>query len=150
MSEKQTPAKEPLGPMLTRTSRAVGNMLQKMFLEAGYDLSADEWAILANLALLCDGQFQQQLADRTFKDKAAMTRLIDGLEKKGLVKRFQDEKDRRQKKIFLTSKSSKLVKKLLPVAKQAHARGQNDIDSADLEIFKSVLRQIFKNASELE
>ena len=150
MSEKQTPVKEPLGPMLTRTSRAVGNMLQKMFLEAGYDLSADEWAILANLALLCDGQFQQQLADRTFKDKAAMTRLIDGLEKKGLVKRFQDEKDRRQKKIFLTSKSSKLVKKLLPVAKQAQARGQNDIDSADLEIFKSVLRQIFKNASELE
>ena len=136
--------------MLTRTSRAVGNMLQKMFLEAGYDLSADEWAILANLALLCDGQFQQQLADRTFKDKAAMTRLIDGLEKKGLVKRIQDEKDRRQKKIFLTSKSSKFVKKLLPVAKQAQARGQNDIDPADLEIFKSVLRQIFKNASELE
>jgi len=150
MSEKQTPMKEPLGPMLTRTSRAVGNMLQKMFIKAGHDLSADEWAILANLALLCDGQFQQQLADRTFKDKAAMTRLIDGLEKKGLVKRIQDEKDRRQKKIFLNSKSSKLVKKLLPVAKQAQARGQNDIDSADLEIFKSVLRQIFKNASELE
>ena len=44
----------------------------------------------------------------------------------------------------------KTMKKLLPVAKQAQARGQNDIDSADLEIFKSVLRQIFKNASELE
>ena len=150
MPGKQKTRKEPLGPMLTRTSRAVGNMLQKMFLKAGHDISADEWAILASLAMICDGQFQQQLADRTFKDKAAMTRLIDGLEKKGLVKRFQDEKDRRQKKIFLTSKSSKLVKKLLPVAKQAQARGQNDIDSADLEIFKSVLRQIFKNASELE
>ena len=150
MSEKQTPAKEPLGPMLTRTSRAVGNMLQKMFLKAGHDLSADEWAILANLAMFCDGQFQQQLADRTFKDKAAMTRLIDGLEKKGLVKRVQDEIDRRQKKIFLTSQSSKLVKKLLPIAKRAQLKGQKDIGPDQLETFKSVLRQIFKNASELE
>jgi DNA-binding MarR family transcriptional regulator len=150
MAVNQMTSKEPLGPMLTRTSRAVGNMLQKMFLKAGYDMSADEWAILANLVMLCDGQFQQQLADRTFKDKAAITRLIDGLEKKGLVKRFQDEKDRRQKKIFLTSKSSKLVKKLLPVAKRAQLKGQKDIEPAQLEIFKSVLRQIFKNASEPE
>ena len=150
MAVNQMTSKEPLGPMLTRTSRAVGNMLQKMFLKAGYDMSADEWAILANLAMLCDGQFQQQLADRTFKDKAAITRLIDGLEKKGLVKRFQDEKDRRQKKIFLTSKSSKFVKKLLPVAKRAQLKGQKDIEPAQFEIFKLVLRQIFKNASEPE
>jgi len=150
MPVKQKTRKEPLGSMLTRTSRAVGNMLQKIFLKAGHDISADEWAILANLAMICDGQFQQQLADRTFKDKAAITRLIDGLEKKRLVKRVQDEKDRRQKKIFLTSKSSKLVKKLLPVAKRAQLKGQKDIEPAQLEIFKSVLRQIFKNASEPE
>jgi DNA-binding MarR family transcriptional regulator len=150
MVVNQMTSKEPLGPMLTRTSRAVGNMLQKMFFKAGYDMSADEWAILANLVMLCDGQFQQQLADRTFKDKADITRLIVGLEKKGLVKRVQDEKDRRQKKIFLTSKSSKLVKKLLPVAKRAQLKGQKDIEPAQLEIFKLVLRQIFKNASEPE
>jgi len=150
MPLKQLPIKEPLGPMLTRTSRAVGSMLQKMFLNEGHDLSADEWAILVNLKMLCDGQFQQQLADRTFKDKAAITRLIDGLETKGLVKRVQDKNDRRQKKIFLTSKSSKLVKKLLPVAKRAQLKGQKDIEPAQLEIFKLVLRQIFKNASEPE
>lgn len=150
MSVKQTTSKEPLGPMLTRTSRAVGNMLQKMFFEAGYDLSADEWAILANLAMLCDGQFQQQLADRTFKDKAAITRLIDGLEKRKLVKRVQDEKDRRQKKIFLTPKSSKLVKEILPVAKKAQLKVQQGIEPEKLDVFKSVLRQIFENARDSE
>ena len=113
-------------------------------------MSADEWAILTNLAMLQDGQFQQQLADRTFKDKAAITRLIDGLEKKGFVKRVPDLNDRRQKKIFLTKKSSELVKKLFPVAKQVQVKGQRGIDPEHLEIFKSVLRQIFKNASEAE
>ena len=150
MSVKENPVKEPLGPMLTRTSRAVGNMLQKMFLKAGHDVSPDEWAILANLSMLCDGQFQQQLADRTFKDKAAVTRLIDGLEKKGLVKRVADDKDRRQKTIFLTPKSSDLVEKLFPIAVKAQQKGQQEIEPAHLEIFKSVLRQIFKNASKSE
>jgi len=150
MSEKNLSSKEPLGPMLTRTSRAVGNLLQRMFFKAGHDVSPDEWAILANLSMLQDGQFQQQLADRTFKDKASVTRLIDGLEKKGLVKRVPDVTDRRQKKIFLTPKSSELVKKLFPVAKQAQLKGQQAIDPEHLEIFKSVLKQIIKNAGESE
>ncbi len=147
MAVKKQLNKEPLGPMLTRTSRAVGNMLQNLLIEAGHDISADEWAILANLAMLCDGQFQQQLADRTLKDKAAITRLIDGLEKKGFVKRVADEKDRRQKRIFLTKKSSEQINTLLPVAKKAQLKVQQGIEPEKLDIFKSVLRQIFKNAN---
>jgi DNA-binding MarR family transcriptional regulator len=150
MSEKQTPIKEPLGPMLTRTSRTVGSMLQQMFVDSGHDLSADEWSVLANLKMLQDGQFQQQLADRTFKDKAAITRLIDGLEKKELVKREAGQKDRRQKKIYLTPKSSQLMEKLFPVAMKAQQKVQQGIKIEDLETFKTVLRQIFTNASQAE
>jgi hypothetical protein len=42
------------------------------------------------------------------------------------------------------------MKKLFPVAKRAQIKGQQGIDSEHLEIFKSVLRQIFKNVSESE
>jgi DNA-binding MarR family transcriptional regulator len=150
MTEKQSLTKEPLGPMLTRTSRAVGSMLQQMFVASGQEMSADEWAVLANLKMLQDGQFQQQLADRTFKDKAAITRIIDGLEKRGLVKRVADQKDRRQKKIYLTLKSNELMEKLFPVAEKAQHKVQQGIKKEDLETFKSVLRQIFINASEAE
>jgi len=148
MTEKQSLTKEPLGPMLTRTSRAVGSMLQQMFVAAGHDMSADEWAVLANLKMLQDGQFQQQLADRTFKDKAAITRIIDGLEKRALVKRVSDEKDRRQKRIYLAGKSNELMKKLFPVARKAQLKVQQGISTENIEIFKSVLKQIFINASE--
>jgi DNA-binding MarR family transcriptional regulator len=150
MSDNKFQIKEPLGPMLTRASRAVSNMLQQMFLESGQNLTADEWAILANLTMLKDGQFQQQLADRTCKDKAAMTRLIDGLEKRGLAKRVPDEKDRRQKRIFLTQKSRDLMQVLFPVAKKAQLKVQQGVTAEELDLFKLVLRKIFINTGEAE
>jgi len=150
MPENKSQTQEPLGPMLTRTSRAVSTMLQRLFLESGQNLTADEWAVLANLTMLRDGQFQQQLADRTCKDKAAMTRLIDGLEKRALVKRVPDERDRRQKRIYLTQKSRDLMKVLFPVAKKAQLKVQQGVTAEELDVFKSVLKKIFINAGEAQ
>lgn len=122
-------------------------MLQQMFVAEGHVLTADEWSPLINLKLFQDGQFQQQLADRTMKDKAAITRLIDGLEKKGLVRRMADEKDRRQKKVYLSGNAEDLVQELFPVARTAQVRVQQGITSEELKIFKSVLNKIFMNAA---
>lgn len=141
------PIREPLGPLLIRTSRAVGKMLQQMFVAEGHDLSADEWALLINLKLFQDGQFQQQLADRIFKDKAAITRLVDGLGKKGLVCRMADDKDRRQKKVYLSRTAEDLVQQLFPVARTAQVRVQQGITPEELKIFRSVLNKIFANAA---
>lgn len=141
---------EPVGPMLIRTARAVGNMLQRMFVSHGFDISAEHWTILVNLFFRQNGQFQQQLADRTYKDKAAITRLIDGLEKRGLVIREEGSSDRRQKKIYLTEKGEKLMLKLFPVAEMAQKCGLQGIDPEKVYVFQEVLQQIFKNANERE
>lgn len=48
------------------------------------------------------GVSQQTLAEKTAKDKACLTNLINNLEKKGWVVRREDTSDRRNKLIFLT------------------------------------------------
>ena len=48
------------------------------------------------------GVSQQTLAEKTAKDKACLTNLINNLEKKGWVVRREDTNDRRNKLIFLT------------------------------------------------
>jgi DNA-binding MarR family transcriptional regulator len=147
MDAKDITTREPVGPMLIRTARAVGNMLQRMFVSRGFDISAEHWTIMANLFFHQNGQFQQQLADRTYKDKAAITRLVDGLEKRGLVIREEGSTDRRQKKICLTEKGEKLMGELFPVAKMAQERGLQGIDPERMVVFEEVLQQIFKNAN---
>ncbi|MBM4311038.1 MAG: MarR family transcriptional regulator [Deltaproteobacteria bacterium] len=146
MKPRDSNTGEPVGPMLIRTARAVGNMLQRMFVSRGFDISAEHWTIMANLFFRQNGQFQQQLADRTYKDKAAITRLVDGLEKRGLVIREEDNTDRRQKKIYLTEKGEKLMDELLPVAKMAQKRGLQGVEPEKMVVFEEVLQQIFKNA----
>jgi len=147
MNSNNSNAREPVGPMLIRTARAVGNMLQRMFVSRGFDISVEHWTILVNLFFHQNGQFQQQLADRTYKDKAAITRLVDGLEKRGLVIREEGKADRRQKKISLTEKGKKLMVELFPLAETAQKRGLQDIDPEKMHVFEEVLQQIFKNAN---
>lgn len=47
---------------------------------------------------------QQRIADTMLKDKNSVTKLIDALERKGLVVRKQSSTDRRANNIFLTEK----------------------------------------------
>jgi Transcriptional regulators len=51
---------------------------------------------------------QQKLADNLQKDKNSITKLVDALEKKGLVVRQRDDKDKRSNTVFLTSKAEEM------------------------------------------
>jgi len=139
-------ADEPIGHLLNRTARALGVHLQKRFAMDGYDISAEQWVILVNLVRL-EGQFQQQLADNTYKDKAAITRLVDGLEKRKLVKRVPDKEDRRQKRVYLTTMGENLIEKLVYLAFAAQNDCEKGIDPARLTICKEVLLDIYKNVT---
>jgi len=51
---------------------------------------------------------QQKAADTMQKDKNSVTKLVDALEKKGLVQRSQNTSDKRSKLIVLTSQGEQL------------------------------------------
>jgi len=148
MKNKSAAMQEPIGPLLIRTARAVGNLLQRILVREGFDITTEQWTILVNLFMHQDGQFQQQLAERTYKDKAAITRLVHGLEKRKLVSRQAATIDRRQKKIFLTEKGKALMQQLFKIAEKAQDRVQQNIAPERLSEFKEVLQQIFNNANE--
>ena len=139
-------SKESLGHCMGRTTRAMGKMLQNVFFEAGFNITFEQWTVIVNLTRL-NGQFHQQLADNTYKDKASITRMVDTLQRRGIVKRVPDKKDRLQKKIFLTDKGSNLYRKLLPLVLKAQKKSAADIRPEDLEFCKQILVRIYKNIS---
>ena len=51
---------------------------------------------------------QQKMADMMQKDKNSITKLVDALEKKGLVVRKKDETDRRSNLLLLTNEAESL------------------------------------------
>ncbi|MGM0393601.1 MAG: MarR family winged helix-turn-helix transcriptional regulator, partial [Thermodesulfobacteriota bacterium] len=70
--------------LVGRTSRAIIKRLTKKFADAGFDVSYEQWSILVHLYRK-DGQTQQELSTVSVKDKAAITRLLNVLEKKNIV-----------------------------------------------------------------
>lgn len=86
-----------------RASAALNRYLNRKFKLAGLGITTEQWSVLSCLWEL-DKQTQKYICDHTYKDKASITRLLDGLEKNGLVKRESDPSDRRTNLIHLTSK----------------------------------------------
>ncbi|MEG1562736.1 MAG: MarR family transcriptional regulator [Bacteroides sp.] len=76
-----------------------------------------------------DGVSQQYLAEKTSKDKACMTNLLNNLEKKTWVRRAEDPTDRRNRLVFLTEQGKEMLLRCQPLIKslydQAGARMNN-------------------------
>jgi len=85
-----------------------------------------------------DGATQEELTALVGVDKAMTTRVIHSLESKGLVKRVQDTKDKRQNKIYKTDKVDLLH------LNQIFTAG---IGNDDLDIFMRTLAVLEKNIS---
>jgi len=93
-----------------------------------------------------DGLYQKQIADFLFKDKPTVTRILDILEKKNLIIRISDEKDRRKFKIYLTQDGKDTVAQLIPIAKEIQFKIRENIQQEEFEILKTILNKIYMNA----
>ena len=78
-------------------------------------------------------------------DKVSVTKIVDNLEKRGLVYREPDENDRRIKRIVLSSEGRELVPRLKKVAFKTLSKAFEHTKQKDRESFMIVLSQIVKN-----
>jgi DNA-binding MarR family transcriptional regulator len=118
--------------------------LKNNFKKNNITLTKEQWSILGVL-WQNDGCSQQTLANKTYRDKPSITRLIDNLEKENLVERRPDVKDRRLKKIFLTIKGKTIEKEVIKIANQTLLDATKGIDPKNLEIIRDTFLQIYEN-----
>lgn len=110
----------------------------------GIDVTPEQYLVLD---ILWDNQplSQQKIADMIQKDKNSVTKIIDSLEKKNLVSRMVDKKDRRINIIELTKEGRDLEKIATEVAIKFMNDTIHDIDERDLDSFVKVMRQMKNN-----
>jgi len=129
-----------------KASTAIARRLQKNFKQAGIEITIEQWSVLYHLWKE-DGQSQQQLCDATFRDKPSITRLVDNLEKLGLVKRTANKNDRRINKICLTPEAESLQVQTMEVANQTLNEALVGVTNGQIEIAKEVLNMVYENLS---
>ena len=92
-----------------------------------------------------DGINQQEIADLTLRDKSSMTYLLDNLVKRKLVRRVEDENDRRNKLIYLTNEGNELREQLNPWVAEVYEIASEGVDVNYLQNGIMLLNQMINN-----
>jgi DNA-binding MarR family transcriptional regulator len=116
----------------------------KEFLGQGLELTPEQWIVLVQLWQK-DGQSQSALSELTLRDRPTMSRILDTMEKSGLVERIVDEQDARSRLVKLTFRGRSLEDKLVPIAKQLVTRLERGIAESDLETTHRTLLRMLAN-----
>ncbi len=125
-------------------SIALSRRLQKYFREAEIEITVEQWSVLVHLWKE-DGLSQQEISKRTFRDKPSTTRLLDNLEKQGMVNRVGSEDDRRINYIYLTDKARGLRDITMDLANNTLNDGLEGISNEEVEVVRKVLTEVYEN-----
>ncbi|MGD9507445.1 MAG: MarR family winged helix-turn-helix transcriptional regulator [Geminicoccaceae bacterium] len=93
-----------LGFLVHDVARLLRKRLEQRARAAGIGLSRAQWQVLANIAR-SEGVHQAALAAILDIEPITLVRLLDRLEAMGLVERRLDQRDRRQRNLFLTERA---------------------------------------------
>ncbi len=136
--------------LLSITQQALKDHTNRTLSDKGGKVTLAQAAILFLLKEK-DGRYMSEMGQVIAVDKSAMTRLVDRLEKAGLVKRQIDPENRRAISILLTPAGREEAAGALTVIKRINEEIKKDYSQAEIATFKKVLQgllQKFKTPKE--
>ncbi|MEO0389778.1 MAG: MarR family transcriptional regulator [Pseudomonadota bacterium] len=106
-----------------------------------------DWRVLATLVDR-DGMILTELAVIALLEQSRMTRVIDQMETRGLVRRQTDEADRRRVNISLTEPGRALARDLVAEARAHEFRVLSALTGTDAARIKPVLQTMLRTLNE--
>jgi DNA-binding MarR family transcriptional regulator len=128
---------------IERTMRQVKAYTRQVLREHQFGVTIDQWILLKRISEEPAGLSQNDLAQSTFKDPAAITRILDQLAKRNLVTRTEVEGDRRTNNLALTEKGLDLVLQMTPYVKDIRALGLSQLNEQEIEQLKTLLDKVY-------
>ncbi|TAE60407.1 MAG: MarR family transcriptional regulator [Bacteroidetes bacterium] len=120
--------------------------LSKLMKQNNLPITPEQFSVLSYLWQK-DGLPQTELALCTNRDRANVTRIIDILEREGIVERRDDEHDRRVFRIFLTPKGASLRETTAMCAEQSIRDSLEGLTQEEIETCTRVLLKIRSNVA---
>ncbi|AZN38770.1 MarR family winged helix-turn-helix transcriptional regulator [Paenibacillus albus] len=129
----------PVGFVLGTTYRKVAGLFQQRL--APYGITPEQWSAL-NQIDRAQGLIQKEIAERTSKDKPSMTRILDHLEKKGLIYKKPGEHDRRAFLVYSTEAGKALIRETTPIEETVTADVRSCLSDQEYETLLGLLMRV--------
>ena len=136
----------------------VVNMLKPMFCvlemraakQTGLKLTMPQFVLLFKISEEKEEVTLKDMAEKLGKDKSAILRMIDLLEKKELVRRAVDQNDRRKNQLLVTKKGERLIAEFREIESELNSELLEGLSDADMETFYKVVDHITVKADQLK
>jgi MarR family transcriptional regulator, organic hydroperoxide resistance regulator len=131
-----------LGLLLVQLCRAhrnrVASALEALHVHVGQE------HVVYRLAIE-QGMTQSQLADALCVDASTMTKMLQRLERDGIVQRQPDPADARVQRVFLTPGGAKLVQPVVDIWSEAEARLQAGMTDVERVLLRRLVQHMLSN-----
>lgn len=111
-----------------------------------FDITGEQWSVLKH-TWEGEGCNQKDLAQRCLKDRAALTRILDILEKKSLIKRESSPTDRREFLVFLTDVGKKTCNDISPIMDASAKENLKNFSEEEIASLQYLLGKLISNLS---
>ncbi len=141
---KNNPLRKRVGAMLVATGILSRGLALQTFAEKGFEITSEQYLILS--LLVEHGElYQRQISELTYKDRPNVSRIINILEEKELVKRINSSNGRQIYKIVVTEKGRNLREIIHPVIVDIRKTITKGISKEELEICLQILEKMLDN-----
>lgn len=142
--KKDVPAREEVSLNLKVASSMLSNRMDKLI--AGYGITGSQYNVLRILkGVYPDGHPRCEIAVRMIEIAPDITRLIDRLEKQGLVTRDRTQEDRRMSITKLTEKGLNLIDKIKPIIDKEHKNATKNLTEEECKKLSFLLEKMYRN-----
>ncbi len=132
----------PLGFVIGRTAQRLKSRVTAAL--KPFDITPEQFAILKEL-WESDGVKQTDIAGQTCKDAPNTARILERLEKKGLVRRERHPGDRRCFEIRLTPEGRRLQALVEPVMQRVRGRAFRTVSAEEQAVLLRLLSRILND-----
>ena len=133
------PVSTPIGLRLTRTARSVTQAFERAMAQAGGSVST--WQVLL-LVRSAKWDTQSELADELGITGATLTHHLNALERKGLVRRWREDSNRRVQRVELTEAGVELFDRLRTVAVRHDKLLRSQLSDDEVEQLGALLERL--------
>lgn len=132
-----------IGACIGRARRTIVEAIDREL--APLDISHAQWIVIM---LLGDGAAATaaELCKILIYDPGAMTRLLDRLEKKGVLRRVRAKDDRRAVQLKLTADGKKLYPRILDALVRVFNRLLHGFSKSEVRLLEQLLKRMVANA----
>lgn len=136
---------KPLGMSLGPLLNLLGKAMRAILKQEGIPYSLEQLFVLSVVRDSKEAVVQQDLAEQLGKDKSFILRVVDSLEKAGMIRRIVDSNDRRRNILEVTYLGNQLVNRFYEIELKVTEVFFKGISEEEIEAYHYVIGKIRAN-----